>query len=152
MNQINVLITSIYGASRDIIGKYERGENIPSIDVAAKMAEPLGVTLDYLVKDGEYEQIDNEMLKLLKEVQGLDEEDRVHIFATINAFIKAAKLKSIARVVDIKKLTESEKEQVFALLDIPRQKQDAGDTQIKQQRPIFIGLGVVVLFLFSSRP
>jgi transcriptional regulator with XRE-family HTH domain len=84
------------GTSGDIIGKYERGENIPSIDVAAKMAEALGVTLDYLVKDGEYEQIDNEMLKLLKEVQGLDEENRAHIFATINAFIKAAKLKSIA--------------------------------------------------------
>lgn len=59
------------GTFGDIIGKYERGENIPSIDVAAKMAEALGMTLDYLVKDGEYEQIDNEMLRRLKEVQGL---------------------------------------------------------------------------------
>ncbi|MCT1525698.1 helix-turn-helix domain-containing protein [Sphingobacterium hotanense] len=84
------------GTSGDIIGKYERGENIPSIDVAAKMAEALGVTLDYLVKDGEYEHIDNEMLKRLKEVQGLDDENRAQIFATIDAFIKAAKLKSIA--------------------------------------------------------
>lgn len=82
--------------SGDIIGKYERGENIPSIDVAAKIAEALDVTLDYLVKDGEYEQIDNEMLKLMKEVQGLDEENRAYIFATINVFIKAARLKSIA--------------------------------------------------------
>ena len=57
------------GTSGDIIGKYERGENIPSIDVAANMAEALGVTLDYLVKDGEYEQIDNEILRQLKEVQ-----------------------------------------------------------------------------------
>lgn len=84
------------GTSGDIIGKYERGENIPSIDVAAKMAEALGVTLDYLVKDGEYEQIDNETLKRLKEVQGLDDENRTHIFATIDAFINAAKLKSNA--------------------------------------------------------
>ncbi|SEL95904.1 DNA-binding protein [Parapedobacter koreensis] len=56
----------------------------------------LGVTLDYLVKDGEYEHIDNETLKRLKEVQGLDSDTRAHVFATIDAFIKAAKLKSIA--------------------------------------------------------
>ena len=41
--------------SGDIIGKYERGENMPSIEVAAKIAEALNVTLDYLVKDGEYD-------------------------------------------------------------------------------------------------
>ncbi|MCX2765175.1 helix-turn-helix transcriptional regulator, partial [Aquimarina muelleri] len=51
------------GTSGDIIGKYERGENTPSIDVATKIADALGVTLDYLVKDGEYEQIDKETLK-----------------------------------------------------------------------------------------
>ena len=47
------------GTSGDIIGKYERGENVPSIEVAAKIADALGVTLDYLVKDSEYEQIDD---------------------------------------------------------------------------------------------
>lgn len=52
-----------------------------AFDVAAKMAEALGVTLDYLVKDGKYEQIDNEMLKRLKEVQGLEDEKRALILA-----------------------------------------------------------------------
>lgn len=42
------------GTSGDIIGKHERGEINPSIEVAAKIADALGVTLDYLVKDGEY--------------------------------------------------------------------------------------------------
>lgn len=84
------------GTSGDIIGKYERGENVPSIDVAAKMADALGVTLDYLVKDGEYEHIDNETLGKLRAIQGLDGDTRAHVFATIDAFIKAAKLKSIA--------------------------------------------------------
>jgi len=37
--------------------------------VASKIADALGVTLDYLVKDGEYEQVDKETLKLLKEIQ-----------------------------------------------------------------------------------
>jgi transcriptional regulator with XRE-family HTH domain len=84
------------GTSGDIIGKYERGENVPSIDVATKIADALGVTLDYLVKDGQYEQIDNDTLKKLKAIQELDSDTKDHIFATIDAFIKAAKLKNIA--------------------------------------------------------
>lgn len=84
------------GTSGDIIGKYERGENVPSIDVATKIADALGVTLDYLVKDGQYEQIDNDTLKKLKAIQELDNDTKNHIFATIDAFIKASKLKNIA--------------------------------------------------------
>jgi transcriptional regulator with XRE-family HTH domain len=40
------------------LGILKRGENMPSIEVAAKMADALDVTLDYLVKDGEYEQLE----------------------------------------------------------------------------------------------
>lgn len=83
------------GTSGDIIGKYERGENIPSIDVAAKIANALGVTLDYLIKDGEYEQIDEDTLKRLKEVQKLSPQDKEHVFALLDAFIKQTKLKAI---------------------------------------------------------
>jgi transcriptional regulator with XRE-family HTH domain len=36
---------------------------VPSIEVAAKIADALGVTIDYLVTDGQYEQIDNETLE-----------------------------------------------------------------------------------------
>ncbi|WP_261511722.1 helix-turn-helix domain-containing protein [Chryseobacterium paludis] len=82
--------------SRVMIDKYERGDNVPSIDVATKIADPFGVTLDYLVKDGQYEQIDNDTLKKLKAIQELYSDTKVHIFATIDAFIKAAKLKNIA--------------------------------------------------------
>ncbi|MQP30268.1 DNA-binding protein [Sphingobacterium faecium] len=65
--------------------------------MATKMAEALGVTLDYLVKDGQYEQIDSDTLALgnLRAIQDLDSETKAHVFATIDAFIKAAKLKSI---------------------------------------------------------
>lgn len=83
------------GTSGDIIGKYERGENTPSIDVAAKIADALDVTLDYLVKDGEYEQVDNETLKRLQEIQKLKEIDKQHVFALLDAFIKQTKLQSI---------------------------------------------------------
>ena len=83
------------GTSGDIIGKYERGENTPSIEVASKIADALGVTLDYLVKDGEYEQIDQETLKRLKEIQNMSDENKSHVFALLDAFIKQTKLQDI---------------------------------------------------------
>ena len=83
------------GTSGDIIGKYERGENTPSIEVASKIADALNVTIDYLVKDGEYEQIDNGTLKRLKEIQKLPPKEKDHAFALLDAFITATKLKSL---------------------------------------------------------
>ena len=85
----------LVGTSGDIIGKYERGENMPSIEVATKIADALDVTLDYLVKDGEYEKIDKATLKMLKDIQELPEESKQHVFALLDAFIKQSKLKSI---------------------------------------------------------
>jgi transcriptional regulator with XRE-family HTH domain len=83
------------GTSGDIIGKYERGENVPSIDVASKIADALGVTLDYLVKDSEYEQIDESTLTRLKEIQKLSPQNKEHVFALLDAFIKQTKLQAI---------------------------------------------------------
>ena len=83
------------GTSGDIIGKYERGENTPSIEVAAKIANALGVSLDYLVKDGEYEQIDKDTLKRLRDIQQLSDENKNQVFALLDAFIKQTKLQSI---------------------------------------------------------
>lgn len=85
----------LVGTSGDIIGKYERGENTPSIEVAAKIAEALDVTLDYLVKDGEYQEVDKETLKRLKDIQKMSTEDKNHVFALLDAFIKQTKLQGI---------------------------------------------------------
>jgi transcriptional regulator with XRE-family HTH domain len=40
-------------SSREIIGKYERNENLPLIDMVTKMARAFGVTLDYLIGEVE---------------------------------------------------------------------------------------------------
>lgn len=85
----------LVGTSGDIIGKYERGENTPSIEVATKIANALGVTLDYLVKDGEYEEVDKETLKRLKDIQKMSPENKNHVFALLDAFIKQTKLQAI---------------------------------------------------------
>lgn len=83
------------GTSGDIIGKYERNEIKPSIDTAAKIADSLGVTIDYLVKEGEYQNIDNETLKRMKELEKLSKEDKAHVFAMLDAFFAKNKLQSL---------------------------------------------------------
>jgi transcriptional regulator with XRE-family HTH domain len=83
------------GTSGDIIGKYERNKIKPSIDTAAKIADSLGVTIDYLVKEGEYQNIDNETLKRLKELEKLSKEDKAHVFAMLDAFFAKNKLQGL---------------------------------------------------------
>ena len=78
----------LVGTSGDIIGKYEWGENTPSIEVAARIADALGVTLDYLVKDGEYEHIDNNTLKRLKDIERLDQGTKTKVFNIIDTYLR----------------------------------------------------------------
>jgi transcriptional regulator with XRE-family HTH domain len=85
------------GTSGDIIGKYERDEIKPSIDTAAKVADALGVTLDYLVKDAEYQNIDQDALNRLKLIEKLPQEERSHLFATMDAFFAKNKLQALLK-------------------------------------------------------
>lgn len=60
------------GTSGDIIGRYERGEVTPSIDVAAKIADALEVSLDFLIGKVDQE-LDQYLLKRMIEVQQMGE-------------------------------------------------------------------------------
>lgn len=53
------------------------------------------VSLDYLVGEGELKILDKRTLKRLEDIELLPEEDRNHIFYTLDNLIKAAKLKAI---------------------------------------------------------
>ena len=85
------------GTSGDIIGKYERDEITPSIDTASKIADALGVTLDYLVKDAEYQNIDQDALERLKLIEKLPTEERSHLFAPMDAFFAKNKLQALLK-------------------------------------------------------
>jgi transcriptional regulator with XRE-family HTH domain len=87
----------VVGTSGDIIGKYERDEIKPSIDTAAKVADALGVTLDYLVKDAEYQNIDQDALNRLKLIEKLPQDERSHLFATMDAFFAKNKLQALLK-------------------------------------------------------
>lgn len=80
------------GTSGDIIGKYERDEVKPSIEVASKIADALEVSLDFLVGKTNVE-IDSKTLKRLQDIQKLNEQDKTHIFELLDAFLRDRKTK-----------------------------------------------------------
>ena len=82
------------GTKGPAIGRYERDEMKPSIEVAAKMADYLDVSLDFLVGAAD-QQLDKSTMNRILELQKLPEEDKTHIFYTLDNLIKAAKLKAL---------------------------------------------------------
>ena len=78
------------GAHAPVIGRYERGEVKPSIEVAAKMASTLGASLDYLAGFTDAE-LDADTLQKITAIQKLPDEDRTHILKTLDALIRDAK-------------------------------------------------------------
>jgi transcriptional regulator with XRE-family HTH domain len=82
------------GTSGDIIGKYERDEVKPSIEVASKIADVLEVSVDYLLGKTTVE-IDKKNLKRLEDIEMLSNEDKEHILFALDNMIKGAKLKTL---------------------------------------------------------
>ena len=80
------------GTSGDIIGRYERNEVKPSIEVVIKVADALGVSIDFLVGKTDVE-LDHDTLKRLSEVSSLPEEDKKQVFMVIDALVRDFKTK-----------------------------------------------------------
>lgn len=76
------------GTSAPIIGRYERDEIKPSIEVATKIADALGVTIDYLVKDGETAAYDKETVRRLSELQKLPNDEQTRVFEYMDLIIR----------------------------------------------------------------
>jgi len=83
------------GTSGPIVGRYERGEMTPSVEVAKKLADTFDVTLDYLVDDtGKTAEIkDKAMLQRIMEIQALDTEDQKTIVHVLDSLLRDAKAK-----------------------------------------------------------
>lgn len=75
-----------------VIGRYERDEVKPSIEVAAEIAEALEVSLDYLVGSTNL-MLDNTIINRIQDIQQLDSENRSHLFALMDAFLRDYKTK-----------------------------------------------------------
>ena len=81
------------GTSGPIIGRYERNEIKPSIEMAAKIADVLGVTIDYLVGRSESMVADRKTLSRIEEIEKLATEDKDKIYYFIDMAIRDAKAK-----------------------------------------------------------
>ncbi|MGE6218441.1 helix-turn-helix domain-containing protein [Nubsella zeaxanthinifaciens] len=79
------------GTSAPIVGRYEREEITPSIDVAAKIADALEVSLDYLAGDSDKASFDKQTLKLIDEIEELEPSIKDKLLFLANAIIRDAK-------------------------------------------------------------
>lgn len=82
------------GTKGPAIGRYERDEMKPSIEAAARMAQILDVSLDWLAGHTDLE-LDKKMIQRIQQVTKMSEKDREHVFAMLDAFIKQTMSQSV---------------------------------------------------------
>jgi len=82
------------GIHKNVLGRYERNEVLPSIEIARKIADILDVSLDYLTGKVDVE-MDKTTQRRILEVSKFEEDDKMHIFSVIDAFIAKRKIQSI---------------------------------------------------------
>lgn len=88
------------GTSGAIIGRYERGEITPSIEVAKKLADAFGVTLDFLVGDKDVPNIlhDQTMLARWQKIDALEPSERDRILSVVDSLVRDAKARQAYRM------------------------------------------------------
>jgi len=82
------------GAHGAVIGRCERDEVKPSIEMGTQLAEALEVSLDYLVGATDT-LLETNIVNRILDIQKLKEQEKQHVFALLDPFLKQAKLKAI---------------------------------------------------------
>ncbi len=81
------------GTSAAIIGRYERGDMKPSIEIATKIAKALEVSLDYLVGNSTEIVKDKKVIKRLESIAKMPDEKKAELFNVIDAYLRDYKAK-----------------------------------------------------------
>ncbi len=83
-------LAGILSTNHSVIGKYERDDVKPSIDVVKRLAEILNTTVAYLIGEADTDDVfkDQEMLKRLKEINALSEKDKECILYNLDAVLR----------------------------------------------------------------
>jgi transcriptional regulator with XRE-family HTH domain len=76
--------------SREMIGKYEREEVVPSVEMAKKIAGIFEVTLDFLVDQDSLAALDRETLQRIQAIQEINEPIQQSLIDVIDACIRDA--------------------------------------------------------------
>jgi transcriptional regulator with XRE-family HTH domain len=88
-------LAKLVGTSAPIIGRYERNEIKPSIETAKNIADALAVTIDYLIGGSDTMMFDKALVQKMEDIQQLDETDKGHLFALMDAFLQKTKMQQI---------------------------------------------------------
>ena len=90
-------LAKLLKTSTSVIGRYERDEMTPSIEVAKKIAGLLDTTVGYLLGETNDADLlkDPAMLQRLTEIDQMEQQDKIHILHVLDGFIKSVKLKDI---------------------------------------------------------
>ena len=82
---------NVHGA---VIGRYERDEVKPSIEMATQLAEALEVSLDYMVGSTDV-LLERSVVNRVLDIQKLKDTEKQHVFALLDSFIKQTKMQAI---------------------------------------------------------
>ena len=87
------------GSVHTVIGRYERDEMKPSIDVVKRLAEELGTTVGYLLGEAKESQLlkDPVMLQRFQEINELDDADKACVFTFLDAFLAKNKMQAFLK-------------------------------------------------------
>ncbi len=87
------------GSVHTVIGRYERDEMKPSVDVVKALAEALGTTAGYLLGESQDMDLlkDPTMLKRFNEISALPDEDKKCIYTFLDAFLAKNKLNALMK-------------------------------------------------------
>ena len=79
------------GTSGAVIGRYERNEITPSVEITNKIAKALDVSLDYLVGETSQTSFDKRTLKRIQELELLEESKKQTLYDLIDTYIRDCK-------------------------------------------------------------
>jgi len=80
-------LAKMIGTQAPVIGRYEREEAKPSIEVATKIANVLEVSLDFLVGNTEL-KLDKIALKRIEDISKMEDEEKNTIYTVIDALVR----------------------------------------------------------------
>ncbi len=81
------------GTSGPIVGRYERGDMMPSVEIATKIAQALEVSLDFLVGNSSLLLKDASMLQRLEDIAKLPSDKQNELFNVMDAYLRDFKIK-----------------------------------------------------------
>lgn len=82
-------LAELIGSSAPVIGRYERAEMTPSVQIAARLADALGLSLDYLTgRASEAAFADADSVRRLEALAELPQERRREMFGVLDAYLR----------------------------------------------------------------